>query len=380
MSSAAPGQTLPAPTPWPWALLLALPIAGLLLLLVRPELDLHWEHHPSHFWIVLVTAAGNVALAYITNVVAVRQRDARLVLVSLAFLASAGFLGLHALATPGVLLGAPNAGFVLATPVGLFIASLFAAASVTALGGPRAMIVLRLRSAMLGFLVGLMLTWAVVSLASIPPLNGPLPPTEATGPLALLAIAGVGLFGFAAFRSFRFYFERGGVLVLGIAVALALLGEAMLAIAVSRNWQLSWWLWHVLMLISFLAIALGTRAEYRRSGSLTAAFGGLYLEATLARVDRWHARAIAAVAATGDRPEASERVLEDLRREGASSDELTLIAEAASEVKRLDALFRPYLPAHVASSLRSDSSLPGLAPPSATTTSSTQSGSAGAPR
>jgi adenylate cyclase len=239
--------------------------------------------------------------------------------VSLAFLASAGFLGLHALATPGVLLGSPNAGFVLATPVGLFIASLFAAASVTALGGPRAVIVLRLRPLLLGFVLGLMLVWAVVSLASIPPLNGPLPPTEAAGPLAVLAIAGVGMFGFAAFRSFRFYIERGGVLVLAVAVALALLGEAMLAIAVSRNWQLSWWLWHVLMLIAFLAIALGTRTEYRRSGSLTAAFGGLYLEATLARLDRWHGRAIAAVAAAGDRPEASDRVLDELRREGASS-------------------------------------------------------------
>ena len=46
----------------------------------------------------------NVVLAYVTNVAAGRHRDARLVLVSLAFLASAGFLGLHALATPGVLL------------------------------------------------------------------------------------------------------------------------------------------------------------------------------------------------------------------------------------------------------------------------------------
>ena len=136
MTTAAPGERAAAGTPWPWMLLLALPVIGLLLLFVRPELDMRWEHHPSHFWLVLLTAAGSVALAYITNVVATRQRDARLVLVSLAFLASAGFLGLHALATPGVLLGTPNAGFVLATPVGLFIASLFAAASVTTLGGP----------------------------------------------------------------------------------------------------------------------------------------------------------------------------------------------------------------------------------------------------
>jgi adenylate cyclase len=351
MSIASPVESTRSRTPWPWAILLALPVVGLLLLLTQPELDLHWEHHPSHFWLVLVTAAGNVVLAYLTNVAATRHRDARLVLVSLAFLASAGFLGLHALATPGVLLPSSNVGFVIATPVGLFIASIFAAASVTALGGPRAVVVLRIRPFLLGFLAGLMLVWGVVSLAGLPPLDGPLPPTEAAGPLAALALAGVVLFGFAAFRSFRFYVARGGVVVLAIAVALTLLGEAMLATAVSRNWQASWWEWHVLMLIAFLSIALGARAEYRRSGSLTGAFGGLYLEATLARIERWHARAIAAVAAASDRDEGTERILAELRREGASSDEVALLTEAADEVKRLDSLFRSYLPSHVADRL-----------------------------
>src|SRR6185295_5213998 len=47
----------------------------------------------------------------------------------LALLASAGFLGLHALATPGVLLEGPNAGFQIATPIGLVLAAGFAAAS-----------------------------------------------------------------------------------------------------------------------------------------------------------------------------------------------------------------------------------------------------------
>src|SRR5688572_32870954 len=121
-----------------WGLALALPLAGLGLLLARPELDLEWEHHPSHFWLVLVTAGVNVVLAYVTNVAAGRFRDARLVLISLAFMSSAGFLGLHALATPGVLLEQPNAGFVIATPVGLVLAAVFAAASVSAIAGPRA--------------------------------------------------------------------------------------------------------------------------------------------------------------------------------------------------------------------------------------------------
>ena len=53
----------------------------------------------------------------------------RLFLVSMVLLTSAGFLALHALATPGVVLAGPNGGFMLATPVGLVLASAFAAAS-----------------------------------------------------------------------------------------------------------------------------------------------------------------------------------------------------------------------------------------------------------
>ena len=37
--------------------LLALPLVGLAILLAAPETDVHWEHHPSHFWLVLITAA-----------------------------------------------------------------------------------------------------------------------------------------------------------------------------------------------------------------------------------------------------------------------------------------------------------------------------------
>jgi hypothetical protein len=42
---------------------------------------------------------------------------------TLAFLASAGFLGLHALATPGVLMMQTDVGFATAAPAGLIIAS-----------------------------------------------------------------------------------------------------------------------------------------------------------------------------------------------------------------------------------------------------------------
>jgi adenylate cyclase len=340
-----------------WVVVVAavLPLAGLVLLIARPELDLHWEHHPSHFWLVLVTAGVNVALAYVTNVAAGRYRDARLVLISLAFLASAGFLGLHALATPGVLLEQPNIGFVVATPVGLALAAVFAAASTSSLAGPRARTVLRARPLLLWGLIGLMIAWGVLSLARIPPLDGPPPAKEGVGALELLAAVAVALYAVTAWRSLRLYRLRGGTILLTIAIAMILLAEAMIAIVLSRNWHFSWWEWHILMLLAFAMTALGAREEYRRSGSLTGAFGGLYLEATLARIDRWQAEAIAAVAAADAQGGSVDRVLAGLRSEGASSDEVVLIANAADELRRLDASFQPYLPSPVSERIREGS-------------------------
>jgi adenylate cyclase len=338
---------------WWWAALLALPVVGLVLVLVRPEFDVVWENHPGHFWLVLLTAAVNVALAYVTNLAASRNRDARVVLISLAFMASAGFLGLHALATPGVLLSQPNTGFSVATAVGLAIASVLAVASVSSLAGPQAAIVLRRRQLLLAILVAVMVGWGFLSLARLPPLDGPLPTQEGAGALTVLAVVAVVLYAISAWRYLQLYLDRGGVLLLAIGVALVLLAEAMIAVALSRNWHFSWWEWHLLMLAAFVAIALSARREYRRSGSLTAAFGGLYLEATLARIDRWHARAIAAVASAGERGEPSEaRVLARLRREGASGDEVKLLAQAAHELRRLDESFRPYLPSVIAHGIR----------------------------
>ncbi len=73
--------------------------------------------------------AAAAALAYATGESADRRGDARLLWVSLSFLVAAGFLGLHALATPGVFLEASNLGFQIAVPVGLVVASVLAAVS-----------------------------------------------------------------------------------------------------------------------------------------------------------------------------------------------------------------------------------------------------------
>jgi class 3 adenylate cyclase len=337
-----------------WLAVLALPLLGLALLVAQPALDVEWRHQPSHFWLVLLVAALNVALAYLTNEAAVRRGDARLIGVSLAFGASAGFLGLHALATPGVLLPSSNLGFVVATPIGLTVAAVLSAAAALPLGGPRGAIVVRHARALRLGLVALLVLWGAMSLLGVPPAMSAPMPAEVAPALRASAFVAVALYLFAAWRMARLYLARGRPLLLAIVVALVLLAEAMVAIALSRDWHLSWWEWHVLMAVAFATVAWGARVEYRRTGSLTGAFGGLYLSSTLERLDRWHADALADLAAARASGASSSPVLARLRLDGASSEELDLLDRASSELQRVDDLFRPYLPQQFAARARSD--------------------------
>lgn len=253
----------------------AAPLALLALVLVRPEIDHHWAHQPAHFWLVLGAAAISVAIASAVMTAARRRRDARLFLISLAFVSAASFLGLHALATPGVLVGS-NAGFELATPVGLVVAAAFAAASALELGARGSTRVMSGASWLIGALAALVLGWAAISLMEVWPLSEPLLGEQLDGWQISLAVVGVVLFFAAAAGYFRLYRRRRSTFVIAVAFAFALLAESMLVIAWARNWRVSWWEWHVLMLAAFGVIALAARAEWHEER-----FSPLYLDRTL---------------------------------------------------------------------------------------------------
>ena len=259
------------------AALVSVPLLGLFLVLARPSLDGAWEHHPAHFWLVLAVAVLSAVLAYGTGVAARRRADARVFVVSLAFLASAGFLGLHALATPGVLLATTNPGFAVATPLGLGIGAVFAALSSVDVAGAQAMRVLRWAERARWALLAAMAAWAAASLAQVPPLDGSGALERASGPLVVLAVPTIGLYGFAALRYVSLGLRRDASMLLGMAAAFVLLGEAMVAVTFSRNWHTSWWEWHVLMLVAFALVAWSAHRQWHEER-----FADLYLDDTLA--------------------------------------------------------------------------------------------------
>jgi class 3 adenylate cyclase len=286
-----------------WAFHLVLPLLGLWLLLAQPHFDIVLEHHGIHFGLVVAVAAVNVALGVRMSEVSRRRADARLFLVSLVFLSSAGFLLLHALATPQVLLYGRNAGFTIATPVGLLLAAVFAAASSLDLTPERADAVLRRQALLRGGLLALMVGWAVVSLLGLPPLDAPLPEEASRTPLTAIAVAGVALYALAAARYWRLYRRRPSVILIAILTAFALLAEAMIAVAMARNWHASWWEWHLLMAFAFAFVYYSAHVQYAREGSWTSLFRGIYLQETIHQIRREHSAALEALVEAMEQPQ-----------------------------------------------------------------------------
>jgi adenylate cyclase len=203
------------------------------------------------------------ALAFLTGEAAARRGDARVLRLSIAFVCASGFLGLHALATPGVLLSGKNAGFQVASAVGLLLASPVAAWSALELDERGSSLVGR-RGWLYSALGGVLALWAAISLATLPPLEEPI---EDPGPLLLgLFAGGAVLYGLAAGGYARLYRRRRRPLLLAAIAAFVLLAEAMLAVGLGRNWHTTWWEWHLLMLVAFAAFARAVWREWQREG------------------------------------------------------------------------------------------------------------------
>ena len=63
------------------------------------------------------------------------------------------------------------------------------------------------------------------------------------------------MFAVAAWRYLSLARERRAGLLVAVAAAWMLLAEAAVAVSCTESWRVSWWMWHILMVVAFGAIA-----------------------------------------------------------------------------------------------------------------------------
>jgi class 3 adenylate cyclase len=101
-------------------------------------------------------------------------------------------------------------------------------------------------------------------------------PERLDGILAVIAVPAVLLYGVAAVRYLRLWRHRPSLMLLAMMAACVLLAEAMIAVVFARDWALSWWEWHVMLLAAYGLVALGARIQWHEER-----FADLYLDETV---------------------------------------------------------------------------------------------------
>jgi len=264
-----------------WTAALALPVVGLVSLFFRARLDPEWTSSRLHFVLFLAVGGGAFFLADVAGRAAERRGDARVFLLSLAFRVTGGFLAIHALGTPGVLLNHDLPGFKRAIPVGLLVAALFAGASAFIDLRPGvAACVVRHRAGLRAVVLVTMAAWVIWTLLELPPLAGP--STEGAG-ILLQTLAALGAVAYvaSAARYLVAYRRRMTLLPFSVVTCFTLLAEALLGCALvgERTWHASWWEWHGLIVTAYVVILYAARRQWAEER-----FHRLYLSATRQRM------------------------------------------------------------------------------------------------
>ncbi len=233
------------------------------------------------------------------------------------------------------------------------LAALLAAASAWDFSPSATASVLRAGTALRAALVVLIVAWAVVSLAGLPPLADPAIAEQASGPLVVIGVVGVVLYVAAAVRYYLLYRQRRSVMLLSILTAYVLLAEAMVAVVLATSWHLSWWEWHVLMAAAFGYVGYSAYADFRREGKASGLFDAIATEQTLQEIRAEYGGALESLVNAVKRQEVGELSTEEMglltaglaSRFGLTEGQTAVLGRAAAalraereQIGRLDAL------------------------------------------
>ena len=231
----------------------------------------------EHFVIVTVVSLLAFTLAALLAVASVQIAQYRVLFLCLGFMAMGGIFAVHGIETPGVLTRGEYAAAVkgVSAYLSLFVAALFFAGSYTPI---TAAFERRLPYSPAGWLIVLVGTalaiygaLAIASTHLIAQLPFGVKPysTAMAGTTIVLLL-------FAAARQARGFLAARLPLQGMLVLAFVLLAQAQVVMLLGRGWTLSWWMYHVLMLVGVSLAVVSLIAQRAKGQSLRSV-----MEATL---------------------------------------------------------------------------------------------------
>ncbi|HEY8490421.1 MAG TPA: HD-GYP domain-containing protein [Dehalococcoidia bacterium] len=276
-------------------LVLSLPLAAFGYLLANPHLDRTLVVPTEHFYIVSAASLLALALAILVGAASVASRQPRVFCTAAAFLAVAGIFAVHGLTTPGVLVHHPYHALTVSPRLSLLVGGLLFALGTVEPPERAARFIERHHGALMAAVAGLVLLYLCGNLLHEHLLDW-IPVGDPAVDYGTALAAGAALL-FAAWRHYQVFSISRLPVAAAFSVGLVLLAESLVSMTFGPVYRLSWWEYHVLMLLGFLVPMLGIGYEYVRGRQLKGIVEGLFLRDVLTKLEQSLPEAVGALVA-----------------------------------------------------------------------------------
>jgi hypothetical protein len=323
-----------------WLALGILPLAAFVALYRLEAYDPLIQTPIGHVILVGGSSLTGAVLSYIAAVAAARLRDARILLLSLAFFAVSGFSTVHALLTPDVLFPFSSTGLGWTQVGGYVMGGFLLALSSLPLAASIQVALLRSRNVLYGGLLAAMAAALVVSVrwphlmvgshymgVGVQEYGTGYGLTSLSGLVVLVVtVLNVAMLSVAIYRYVQDYRLARLPLLALVVSGLLLFTDGVIGLAYSRVWHLSWWLYHVLVFTGFGAILLGVLTHVGRGTTVTDSVRTLFVQDTVEKLEQGYNDAIVAMINSVEAKDAYTR---------GHSARVTLLATVIAEELRL---------------------------------------------
>ncbi len=223
-------------------------------------------HTPAgHFYIVSVVAVLAFVMALFVGIAGIRMRNVKVTLIAMAYVSLAEIFILHGLATPGLLMhvsNLPSAAAqmsILLSVFWLWLSSMSSDRTLIRLLARRNVMLLPVWTALLGAVCYVL--FHNVSWFGHQQLFSPLFKTITTVVIAFIA-------AWTMRRYWQAYLAWGSQLHIMLVHSSGLLIVSQIIMVTGVSWKISWWMYHITLLISVVLMLIGLTLHYSNRHAL----------------------------------------------------------------------------------------------------------------
>jgi uncharacterized domain HDIG len=252
---------------------LSVPLILFIVLQINPAWDYHLHSPDGHFYIVSIVSSAAFALAIAAGVAAIRLRNLKISFLSLSFVSLAALCLVHGLSTPRDVAGATtlpsNAAqlSILLAVMWLWLSSMSSNRRIIVWLSAHQRWLLPIWTASMIILCAVL--WLFANQMSWLQLK-----QETIKWAATLLITGLNIW--TMYRYLETYLSTRFPLQLAVVYSSGWMIEAQLINVMGKMWMISWWISHLMLLASVIAMFVGIYYQYRSSGSYTMSLKQLF--------------------------------------------------------------------------------------------------------